>query len=513
MKDMHESFDDELKNRLQNYSEDPDAGLWANIAAKIPTKPDPLWIKWSDGIGLVLIVLFIGASLFNAGEKKQMTSSLSESTQKGIDVDHLNEISEESVSTEAHNETVDVNDKASSVNEIEKVNENANRSNQNQSVKEGINNSKSLTDKVSADRNFIELNDSKRSNKKEANLNRYRQKEIPVTMVFSKRNLLKNITESIRSENEVKVDDVFALESADENREQQNVNRIIEMSKPIMGNNQIDDQNKKQIEILTPGQKENSVVTSQPDNKIDSVAKNVAVEKINKKSNQQNEEKKINKDHKYALYLLAMPTFGYQRIEANTKDNILIDNVKKVSNFSTKRLGIRAEVGIIVPVSKRLSLAGGILYYQRKQTIDYVEKIWDSTYVENTSASDITLAPHFKYENKTFEYELKNVGVQLGFNYILSKGKFLHTAGTGIEFHKALNKFGEKQKQEGFSANPSTYVFYNVFYRVQYPAVGKIKAIFQPTFNYSLFLNENMNAPFYVKPYGFGLNFGITYNF
>ena len=113
---------------------------------------------------------------------------------------------------------------------------------------------------------------------------------------------------------------------------------------------------------------------------------------------------------------------------------------------------------------------------------------------------------------KSFEYELKNLGVQLGISYQLSKKKLLQTLGTGFEFHVALNKLDEEYQAE-FTNNPSAYVFYNLYYRLQYPAEGRLKAVFQPTFNYSFYINQNLNAPFYVKPYGLGLNMGVTYNF
>jgi hypothetical protein len=224
-------------------------------------------------------------------------------------------------------------------------------------------------------------------------------------------------------------------------------------------------------------------------------------------------EEKEPRQRKLALYFTAMPTMGYQRVETNKNDNIIIESVNKVSNFSSKRLGIRAELGAEYPISNRVKIFGGILYYQRKQTIEYIEKVNTGNSVNNVTDDGFNLAPEFRHESKSFNYELKNIGVQIGLNYVLSEKKFLHVAGTGIEFHKALNKLPEDDQLAGFTQNPSTYVFYNFYYRVQYPAQGKLKAIFQPTFNYSLYLNKDMNAPFYVKPYGLGLNLGLTYNF
>ena len=235
----------------------------------------------------------------------------------------------------------------------------------------------------------------------------------------------------------------------------------------------------------------------------------IARAEARKKEDEEHNDKPLRRT---SLYFTAMPTLGYQRIEANPADNIIVESFQKVSNFSSKRLGVRAEFGAEYALTPRVRVFGGVLYYQRKQTINYVERV-NTGVKQHTSGDTLTLDPQFSLENKAFDYELKNIGVQLGVNYVLWKKKFLHVAGTGIEFHKALNKLSEAQKLQGFSTNPSTYVFYNLYYRVQYPAEGRLKAIFQPTLNYSLFLNRNMNAPFYVKPYGLGLNLGLTYNF
>jgi hypothetical protein len=208
-----------------------------------------------------------------------------------------------------------------------------------------------------------------------------------------------------------------------------------------------------------------------------------------------------------------MPTFGYQRIESNENDNIIIESIEKIPAFSTKRLGIRIEVGVERSISQRFKLFGGLLYYQRKQTIEYVETTVDSTIVSSGgSDGEAVVYPVFKSVNQSFEYELKNLGVQIGVNYVLSQGKFLQTIGTGLELQYALNKLSPDQEKI-FTNNPSGYVFYNLYYRLQYPSTGRLKAVFQPTLNYSFYINQELNAPFYVKPYGLGLNVGVTYNF
>ena len=232
--------------------------------------------------------------------------------------------------------------------------------------------------------------------------------------------------------------------------------------------------------------------------------------KVVKKVEQQpdnNLEKKRNRPN---IYFTIMPTLGYQRIEPNSQDNLIVESIDRVSAFSTDRLGVRAELGVEYPVENRFNIFGGLVYFQRHQTIGYMEKTVGNTEILKGPDGEIILQPDFNYEHRAFDYEVRNLGLQIGVNYQLSRRKFLQTLGTGIEFHLALNKF---EKTPELTNNPSAYVFYNFYYRLQYPADTKLRAVFQPTLNYSFYINQNPDSPFYVKPYGLGLNIGFTYNF
>jgi hypothetical protein len=229
-----------------------------------------------------------------------------------------------------------------------------------------------------------------------------------------------------------------------------------------------------------------------------------------KKENQPDNEEREKKKFPFNLYFTIMPTLGYQRIEPNSSDNLIIESIDRIATFSPDRLGVRAELGAEYPISNRVNIFGGFVYFQRQQTIGYIEKQVSETEISEGPNGEIILHPEFSYVHQSFEYEVRNIGWQIGVNYQLSKKKFLQTAGTGIEFHMALNKFDHAEE---FTNNPSLYVFYNLYYRIQYPADTKLKAVMQPTLNYSFYINQNANAPFYVKPYGLGLNIGFTYNF
>lgn len=217
------------------------------------------------------------------------------------------------------------------------------------------------------------------------------------------------------------------------------------------------------------------------------------------------------KRRSFRLYFTVMPTLGYQRIEANQNDNLIVESIHKVAAFSPERLGVRAEAGLEIPVYPKFNVFGGLVYYQREQTVDYVQKQVEYVQVTTGTNGEIITQPKFVYLEKSFEYQVKNLGFQLGINYQLRSNQLLHTMGTGLEFHMALNR--KHQPTPDFTNNPSVYVFYNLYYRLQYPADTKLRAVFQPTLNYSFYINKTMNTPFYVKPYGLGLNLGATYHF
>lgn len=253
-----------------------------------------------------------------------------------------------------------------------------------------------------------------------------------------------------------------------------------------------------------------------------------------KKEKQQKKKSRIKKIVSFknpTLYFTVMPTFGYQRIEPNTYDKTLIENIVGSSAFSSKRLGVSIELGSEWPLGKKLKVFSGLLYYHQNQTISYTEKQLDNTIViPGPTPGEFIVEPVYSDVPKSIEYELKNLGVHVGLIYKVSRikdksfrseleglpettplqrKKFVHWVGIGIEFHKALNKTSESN---GFY-NPTAYVFGNIYYRLQYPNVGRLKAILQPTLNYSFFVNQDLNTSFYVKPYVLGLNIGCTYSF
>jgi hypothetical protein len=221
------------------------------------------------------------------------------------------------------------------------------------------------------------------------------------------------------------------------------------------------------------------------------------------------EQKEKSKKKKHGgIYVLLMPTFGYQHIAPVKDDNILIESIEKVSAFSTKRLGIRGEIGIEKFLSRKFSYHVGVLYYQRKQTINYMFKDRTSARVEKTSSQDYLYQVTVPTDSGTFEYELKNIGLLVGLNYTTKIRKFVHKVGIAGELHQGLNQVNRET-----DAGQRYFAFGDLYYRLSYPVSRRIDIMFQPTLNYALQMDSRVNAPFYVKPYGLGLNFGAYFHF
>jgi hypothetical protein len=218
------------------------------------------------------------------------------------------------------------------------------------------------------------------------------------------------------------------------------------------------------------------------------------------------EEVKKVRSGNYRIYSLVMPTFGYQQIKPVTTDDIFIHSIKKISAFSTKRLGIRAEAGLEKEVSERLTLSAGLFYYQRKQTIAYEYTASEQFTVTNTGGDSLKYDVQQPLMSSQFEYEVKNIGLTAGFAIGFHGNRFGQRVGMALELHRSLSSTSVEQPSD-----PRFYLFSNIYYRVSYKLSERFDAIVQPTFNYALQLDQRIAAPFYVKPYGLGLNVGVYY--
>jgi len=74
MKSTHEPFDDELRRRLLNYTEEPNRHIWHNILPRIDSfNPEPRWVVWITRLSVLVIglsgIFFLTDSVRNPVDK------------------------------------------------------------------------------------------------------------------------------------------------------------------------------------------------------------------------------------------------------------------------------------------------------------------------------------------------------------------------------------------------------------------------------------------------------------
>jgi hypothetical protein len=232
---------------------------------------------------------------------------------------------------------------------------------------------------------------------------------------------------------------------------------------------------------------------------LDLVEKNLAAKNLKRDTVSKHQKQNNRLNHNLNIYALIMPTLGYQQVQPLKDDGIFIEGIKRVSAFSSKRLGIRIETGIEKRLCSSVNIHLGVLYYQRKQTLIYYYTDSLHSVVTPIHGQSLTYEVTPEKQAGSYQYEVNNIGVIAGLNYTVSKKKIVQRIGVAGELHKCLSR------------NKSFFLFGDMYYRISYQLNDRFDLMFQPTINYSLQLDDQLNAPFYIKPYGLGLNFGVYF--
>jgi len=291
MKSPHKLFDDELKERLQQYTEEPNETLWQGIASKISINHEPNWVGWSQRIsGAVVIGITMLVGVLQFGIEK-------------IDVGMFN--------ASLHEVQTRNNEKGKTVTEP--------RGNKLTSP------DNSIKRKTDLSQNEVVINNSTKGSREDKPFShRVNNDHAQVTIESTSEEL----AEEVKNEG----------------------NQSITIEAIAIESNQIKKEKSESSTIRNDTSKIISQQVIEPDTVIESDT-TIAVRK------QPNGiKKKGQRQKRYTLYFTAMPTFGYQRVESNQNDNIIIQSIHKISAFSTDRLGVRAEFGAEFPFlnSKKL---------------------------------------------------------------------------------------------------------------------------------------------------------------
>jgi hypothetical protein len=208
------------------------------------------------------------------------------------------------------------------------------------------------------------------------------------------------------------------------------------------------------------------------------------------------------------FYVSLAPSLSFQKITPEQTDAVNVRGMRSPGILSADRFGISLEAGLQRALTKNLEVYTGISYYQQKQNLTYEYLSPDNVEVTSPGNGQYTVKP--KLETRDFKYSMLNAGVSAGLFYRIKGEKLMHKLGAGIQFQKGLLRAGSEDTYDNAG---SSYLNYQISYRVEYLLNSKVNIFVQPGFTHSFYAKEKLAEPFTIKPYRAGIGFGMIYHF
>jgi hypothetical protein len=208
------------------------------------------------------------------------------------------------------------------------------------------------------------------------------------------------------------------------------------------------------------------------------------------------------------VYFTLAPSLSFQKITPEQTDAVNVRGMRSPGILSADRFGISLEGGLQRPLTKHLEMYTGISFYQQKQNLTYEYLSPDNVEVTSPGNGQYTVKP--KTETRDFKYSMLNAGISAGLFYRIKGEKLMHKLGAGIQFQKGLLRAGSEDTYDNAG---SSYLNYQISYRVEYLLNAKVNIFVQPGFTHSFYAKEKLAEPFTIKPYRAGIGFGMIYHF
>ncbi len=228
------------------------------------------------------------------------------------------------------------------------------------------------------------------------------------------------------------------------------------------------------------------------------------------------EEKVIPKRvNNFELFAMAIPSMYYHNLETNKSDDLIVSNLEDRSPVSGERIGYKTAVGGAFRYRQNLEFSLGVIYGWANESFNFTERTISGYHTTPSDAEGLsfTTRPEYTENNRTVNFNRKELGIQLGAALLLFKGRTIEqSVGGNIAVHKNLVN-SARTDFEGENIGLRNYFSYlSVFYKMDYRLSRRFDLTIQPTFNYASFINENETSPVYLKPNNISLNFGLAYH-
>ena len=216
---------------------------------------------------------------------------------------------------------------------------------------------------------------------------------------------------------------------------------------------------------------------------------------------------KKRKKSKLMFYSMISPSLSFQHVTPDSQDGVVIDKINSPGVISLERFGFTIETGVQGQLGKRFQYLLGLSYYQQSQSLEY-EGHSNGTTIESGEDLNFVIKP--ETITGSFEYSMRNIGVQAGILYTLKQRGLMHKPGLVFQYQKGMLQANEDVAYDNSS---SDYINFQLLYRVEYTLRSGAGLFIQPAYTHSIVANESLSAPFKLKQSRASLGVGIVYRF
>ena len=216
---------------------------------------------------------------------------------------------------------------------------------------------------------------------------------------------------------------------------------------------------------------------------------------------------KKRKKSKLMFYSMISPSLSFQHVTPDSQDGVVIGNINSPGVISLERFGFTIETGVQGQMGKRFQYIFGLSYYQQSQRLEY-EGHSNGTTIESGEDLNFVIKP--ESITRSFDYSMRNIGVQAGILYTLKQRGLMHKPGLVFQYQKGMMQAHEDAVYDNSS---SDYINFQLLYRVEFTLRSGVGLFIQPAYTHSIAANESLNAPFKLKQSRASLGVGIVYRF
>jgi hypothetical protein len=251
-----------------------------------------------------------------------------------------------------------------------------------------------------------------------------------------------------------------------------------------------------------------AIASNNPDQSDSSIdKKSIAKKKLDSLKTRKKDIQDKKKRGRSQYYALLTPSLSYYGITTQQATDGRVNGFNSKGIFNEDRMGIAIEVGIQIPLAKKLELHAGLNYYYQNQKLSYQFTHSNLLQIEKeTNSFNYTITPHESIQ--TINYQMNNIGISAGVLYQVNQQKNLIQK-LGGSF---LYQHGVSTNASSYNNASSSYWGYQLLYRMELLLNDKRTKIFiQPNFVNLIGTREQLDAPISIQSVRAGLSVGIVF--